>query len=316
MGWGWKFVLLLLCMPAFAHDEFNRTFLALKLFTDTPGYDIAFKSVEDGKTLKYRPNVNQTWGLRLALRDWVSVGYGFKIDQQDEEKIKKGHTDYQDWRFDFNFRHFSVGLNYQEYNGFYIDNSSSADPAWTSSLPQIQFPDMRLHTGSVNFTYVWSPEDFSLIAASDQLVRQRQSGGSFLMGMSVSDTEFVNKGAIIPAPVRSEYGVDQNIEAGRFLVVTAKAGYGYTLVIGQNGFLSGTIQVGGGQQRRIYRDATTERSSWHVATKTDAMVSTGYNGDRFFGGIKAMGDATIYRTESIEISSGLWSLSLFIGGRI
>ncbi len=123
----WLF-LLAFGSAAEAHQEFNRTFLALKLYTETPGYDISFKSVEDGKTLKYKPNVNQVWGVRLALSDWVSAGYGFKMQQQDKELVNKGHTHYQDWRFDFNFRRFSVALNYQEYQGLYIENSQNVHP--------------------------------------------------------------------------------------------------------------------------------------------------------------------------------------------
>lgn len=308
-------VAIMLSDLAQAHQEFSRSWFALKFYSETPGYDIQFKSLETGKLTKFSPNLAQRWGLRLTIHDFITLGYGFKIKQLDKELNEKGETKYEDWRFNFAFKNFVLSAAYNQYDGVYVANTSEVDPSWTAGQPFLQNPNMKIISGSVNLTYIWSPEDFSLIAALDQVVRQTKSGGSLLLGLAASQTTFKDSSPIIPSVVRSQYGSDQNIEYGSFLALSAKFGYGYTWVWGKAWYASLAAQVGGGQQRRVYRDATQERSSWHVASKLDALLSLGYNGDVIFVGGMLSGDSTSYRTTSIEISSGLYAIQLFLGGR-
>lgn len=300
---------------ALAHQEFSRSWFALKLYSESPGYDIQFKSLETGKLTKFSPNLAQLWGVRVAVHDFFTLGYGFKIRQLDKDLEEKGSTRYEDWRFSFPFKSFVVNAVYNQFKGIYIANSSDVDPAWASGQPYLQNPNMKIISGSVNLTYIWSPEKFSLIAALDQVVRQTQSGGSLLLGLAASQTIFKDNSPIIPSAIRSQYGTDQNIQYGSFLALTAKVGYGYTWVWGKAWYASISAQLGGGQQRRVYRDASDEHSSWHVASKLDGLISLGYNGDILFIGGHLNGDSTSYRTTSIEISSNLYALQVFVGGR-
>ncbi|MGE0763643.1 MAG: DUF4421 family protein [Bdellovibrionales bacterium] len=306
-----------LTTPAWAaHNHFNSSPFALKLSADIPGYDIQFKSIDNpDKIVKFNPNLAQLLGVHLSFKGLVSVGYGFKLQQLERDKVMKGHTDYQDWRFAFTFDHFMLSANYQQYKGFYIGNSDDVDPSWTSAQAYLQAPNLKLTSGALSFTYIWSPEDFSLTAAMDHTVRQEKSGGSFLMGFAVGRTEFADDSPFIPTVIRNQFGVDQNIESGSFTALTARLGYGHTFVWDRSWFLAMAAQVGGGQQQRVYKDATQERHGWHVATKLDALLSLGYSGDDIFSGLMAVADTTSYRTTSIEISSGLWGISLFAGGR-
>lgn len=286
----------------------------LKLYTEVPGYDLQYESIDNGKTVKLNPNFAQLLGLRVGYGEWFSFGYGFKLPQAKND-LRKGDTRYDDWRFSFAFRHFLLSFIYQEFQGFYYADSRSVNPAWTPGQDYEQSPNLKLRHDAINLTYIWSPDDFSLSAALDQSVRQTKSGGSLLLGFAASQTDFRNDGPIIPSAIRDQFGEDQNIQSGRFQVFTVKAGYGYSLVFFENWFTSVAAQIGGGQQRRVYKDASSERHGWHTAAKMDVLLSTGYNGDRYFSGVTITGDSTTYQTTSIRLTSNIISGKIFVGGR-
>jgi len=306
-------IIFLFCSTALALEDFDGSLFALKFYAETPGFDFTFRGIESKREVQFNPNAAQLTGVSVYLYGFLGVGYGFKNPLSDSEKVKKGETDYEDWRLSFAFSRFHLTMNYQSYDGFYIKNTSSVDPL---AIPFMQSPELKLENGSANFTFIWNPERFSLEAALDQTVRQEMSGGSWLLGAAVSRTRFSDIQPIIPSQVRGQFGDDQNIEEGEFLALTAKVGYGYTIAWSKKWFTSMALQLGGGQQRRKYRDANLTREGWHTATKYDALLTTGYNGDRIFSGLGLMADATSYKTSSLEIISNIWSAKLFVGARL
>lgn len=299
-----------------AINEFENRLLTVKVFIDVPGMNLDFKSRETGRLIRWKPNTRANVGIGASLAGIIGGSVSAKGSLTQEDRLARGETDYQDWRFFLNYSWVQVLLNYQEYRGFYIENSGQIDSAYENSVNSIQARDMSLRNYSVNTTFVFSPSSFSLPAALDQTVRQEESGGSFLAGLAVNHNIFGNDTGLIPATVASEFGSDQNIRKGTFSTLTTKFGYGYSWIFGQKKwFLSGMLQLGAGWQNSKYSDANREYTTSRPAGKGDFITSFGYNGDDYFWGLSALADATSYETEHLTITSALYVLSLFVGTR-
>ncbi len=294
--------------------KFNNKTLHTKLGIDMPGYDLIFKG--ENREIKFNPNVKALYSVGLSLQDFLGVNWGFRATQNEKERLQRGDTDYEDWRINLAFRQFHLFLYYSQYTGFYIEDSKEIDGSWTDAQPYIQAPDLSARAAGANFTWVVSPENFSLIAAMDQTERQEKSGGSLLLGAAVTETVFKDSDAIIPASVQVSYGDDQTLTEGRFLSFTAKVGYGYTLVFAEKYFGSLAIQAGGGTQRMSLKGAGFDRTEWSHAAKVDALLSIGWNGDNFYTGTTVTGDGTTFDTGPMEITTTLYALKLYFGFRI
>jgi hypothetical protein len=207
-------------------------------------------------------------------------------------------------------------LNYSQFQGFYIKDSHEVDSSWTSDQPYVQAPDLKSRTAGANFTWVLSPESFSLIAAMDQTERQEKSGGSFLLGAAATETVFEDSDEIIPSTVQVSYGRDAKLTEGRFMALTAKGGYGYTLVFYDKYFASLAAQFGVGTQRMSLKGTGFERTEWKQANKVDALLSAGWNGDNYYSGVSLTGDGTTFDTGPIKITTTLYAIKLYFGFRI
>lgn len=302
--------------PAHANIENPNSPVQVKTFVEIPGYTLLMNTPASNKEIKLEPNFRARLGAQVTFDNFIGLGFGFRASQDPEERIKKGDTEYYDWRFNLNFDPFILSLYQQKYRGFFVENSSAVDPSWNSSEPFLQQPDLRLEFQGLNLTYVMSPERYSLGAALHQTSRQTASGGSILLGGAISETKVSDPTGLIHSSVRSEFGSDQDIISGKFIAVTGKAGYGHTFVYNESWFLSAAFMLGVGVQRREYELPSESKKAWRSAYKGDGILSAGYNGDKYFAGFLGYGDNTTFETESITFESTLWSLSLFFGSRL
>jgi hypothetical protein len=163
--------------------EYSGKTLHTKLGIDLPGYDLNFKS--DTREIKFSPNVRALYAVGLSLQDFIGINWGFRATQTEKESAQRGETDYEDWRINLAFRQFHLFLNYSQFRGFYIQDSREVDNTWVDGQPFVQAPNLSSRTAGANFTWIVSPEDYSMVAALDQTERQEKSGGSWLLGAAV-----------------------------------------------------------------------------------------------------------------------------------
>jgi hypothetical protein len=297
-------------------NHFENKNFTLKFFIDGPGLNLDFNSKLTNRLVRWKPNLRANIGLGISLRDYIGISGSLKASMSETELHEKGSTDYQDWRFFYNFRRVQILLNYQEYRGFYIENSGQIDSSYMNSSMTIQEPAMSARNYSANMTYIFSPDEFSLQASLDQTARQEASGGSYLVGVAANHTIFNNDNLLIPANVQGEFGTDKAITSGTFTTLSFKAGYGYTWVVPwKKLFMSGVLMVGAGFQNSRYSDPKKQYTTTRPVGKGDITVSAGYNGDKNFTGVSIIGDSTSYDTEAIKITSTLYLISFYVGTR-
>lgn len=294
--------------------EFNSKILHLHAGIDIPGYDLKF--IGNAREVQFNPNLFGLFSVGASLQNVAGINWGFKVSQKESEKLQKGDTQYEDWRLNFAFSQFHVFLNYSQYKGFYVQDSSEVDPLWTPGDPYYQAPNLYSRTLSANFTWIFSPDDYSLVAAMDQTARQESSGGSWLAGLQAVETVFHDDSEIIPTNIQSSYSSEQNLKEGKFLGLNLKGGYGYTLVFAKKYFASIAAQLGFGPLQMKLRGTDFDRSKWTQSGKADGLISFGWNGDEYYSGILIQGDATHFKTGNIQIDSTLWMGRIYFGLRL
>ena len=309
---------LLFAFSSFAYagvDEYNDKTIHLTFGIEVPGYNLEFKGL-NGHHVLFSPNLSAVYTVGVSLQGLIGASYGFRARQKEADQQLKGSSHYDDWRLHYAFRHLLITMNYSQFLGFYIQNTRDVDTSWTPGMPLQQEPNLYARTAGANVTWILSPERYSLEAAMDQTARQNESGGSFLLGLAASETVFKNTGPILPSSVQTQFGSAGTLYEGRFLALTAKGGFGYTLVLARKYFLSGAAQLGFGEQRNLLSGTDFSRTQWASAAKGDAFLSLGYNGDDIFWGLNLYGDGTIFNADSIQILSTLWAARMFLGIRL
>jgi hypothetical protein len=297
-----------------AINEFPSSRLTVKPFVEAGTLKCNLEA-STGAVLNYVPNSRTQTGIEISIPKVMGIAIAGQGPMSSEDELKKGRTDYQDYRLSLNFDSFQLFFSYARYQGFYIENTGYVDPSRSSDLPYLQNREMSLQNINADFLWVASPESFSLKALFDQTVRQEESGGSLLLGLSLQDTVLSSQGPLIPASVRNEFGADQNIERGHFRTALARLGYGYTLVLARKWYAGLGITLGFGVQSSEYSDSTQTSTSTQAPSRTDALGSLGYNGDRYFSGISFATSNTKYSTASFAVHPLLTSVRFFAGTR-
>ncbi len=307
--------LILAPLPATAQiNKFPGVDWTPKLFVEVPGYVYRIQSLLNADDeIALQPNTRSLVGFYLNYRDTFGVRLSFRIPEEGEEI--RGPTQYEDWRFSFAYDSFHLVLNFMEYRGFYIENSSQLG---LSSAGEYYFvPDLKVRNVSANLTYIVSPTQFSLMAALDQTARQEISGGSFLWGLVYSEVLWDHPQFIIPLPLQPRFGEDAELRSGHFRTLSFKGGYGHTFVHeNRKWFLSLAGMFGIGVQSRSYQVGAEKFAPWREAYKVDIAISGGYAGERYFSGILAVADDTVFRLNSLSVGSNVYAVQLFVGMRL
>jgi hypothetical protein len=268
---------------------------------------------ESSDRVEYTPNVQARLGLGVYRGRWGLSG-SFPVPEDSGSREEKGRTSYFDYRGSFAVERMHLVVNYQQYEGLYIRNSSDVDPAHRSGDPYIQRDDLVVRNCSANVTVPFSPDRFSLRAAYGHTARQTRSGGSLLYSFSYSDTLIDCDTSLVPASLAPEYGDDAGLTGGKFRTLSAGIGYGYTFARG-SWFLTPRGTIGIGFQYRSFDIGDEDVEEYGVAAKLDLSLAGGYNGERWVIGMDGVFDMTGYPAESIDIHSQLYSVRLFTAFR-
>lgn len=307
-------IAILLPSGAANAKSFDGKIVTVKPWVAIASYGYTLKS-DSGAQLKWNPNTRAATGVDLYFHGYFGFGIGGLTDLKSEDRVLKGDTNYSDYRFSWAFKSFQATANYQEFRGFYLENTEYIDPSWAAGAPYYQQPDMASSHKSVSFTWIMEPEKYSLEAATDQSVRQESSGGSWLVGGSAAQARFSNTTPFVPSAVTGAFGADAGITSADFTNFSLRGGYGHTFCFGPKWFATTQGLLGIGQQFAHYSDANAGHDDTRIVPKFDILLSGGYNGDQWLSGLIIDADASSYRTASTEFSVGLATLKLYAGTR-
>lgn len=282
---------------------------------EIPTYNFAIESKSTGSKLRFDPSTRANLSFSVSHSRYITLGIGLSLDQDTEDKIKKGSSDYTDLRVSAIKRAWMLRANFSEYKGFYIEKSGEVDSSWTSTQPFVRYPEMFSRSTGANLTVALRPDHYSLRAIHSQEERQIKSGGSLLVGAQVRRETIVQSTAIIPASVQSNFGQDAAATSLRFSSLIAKGGFGYQHNFTESLMFAGQFLFGLGWVRTQVTGANIGYSQTRPASKVDADLALLYNGKFNYGGLAIAADSSSYDTKSLKLDSTLFLAKLFYGRR-
>lgn len=299
-----------------AMNRFEQSAVTIKPFAETATYGYVLKPIDGGgQEVDWNPNTVGTTGIEIFLNGLIGFGIAGRGVMSNTDQVDKGNTNYEDWRFSLAYPSFLIQVDYQQFQGFYVNNTATVDPTIAGATPKIQAPNMSLQNFAVDFTWIMKPESYSIEAALDQTVRQEESGGSWLLSAHASETDLTNDSSIVPAQVRSQYGIDQNVNSAHFHSVLFGGGYGYTIVLWKKLFATIQGTLGLGPQWTDYSDGVRSKQFGQGMSEANGLIAVGYNGDTYFTSAHLIANSTNFRTESLSVTSNLFAFRLAVGAR-
>ncbi|HRH36419.1 MAG TPA: DUF4421 family protein [Catalimonadaceae bacterium] len=235
------------------------------------------------KNIQYKTATATRLGLSFDYR-WLAFELFTQIPGPENEE--KGVTKNSGIYFRANRSRYWANLIYQNFSGFYWDNS---DP-----LTQLQqgrsFPlreDIKDRLLQANAFYIFSPQKFSNMAAQGENELQLRSGGSFFAGFGFIFNRFSGDSSLIPrnklAFFPNERAILEFVNRSYLLY----GGYAYSLIIAKHFYLTGYAAPGLARFSTINRFEENQREQikgeW--ALRLDTRIALGYNSKNYFGGI-------------------------------
>lgn len=288
----------------------------IKPYLEIPGLNLELKSrLSTGKLVKWTPNYRAQTGLGISYDGLIGVSASAKGELSREDETLKGRSEYQDFRFRFPWRRFSIEVGYQKLRGFFAENTTDFDPG---SNVYLKRPDLVLESKYANVTFTLKPDRYSLAAAFDQSERQTSSGGSWLGTFHVFENVFEDTGGVplIPVGLQAYFPNEALVTKGRFLSVTAGGGYGHLWTFGETGYAFSQILLGVGAQAGKSSNGTQDFSTSDLAGNIKIDVGTGSNGKRYVSGILISLDQTSNQTTETQLGKLNILVHLFFGFRL
>jgi hypothetical protein len=138
-----------------------------------------------------------------------------------------------------------------------------------------------------NFSYVFNHRKYSHLATLWQLEQQRKSAGSPLFTMSFNRYKISGDSSIVPMPAVES--LEQTLLNRDAFNVNFAVGYTHTFVLKECIFFNTGMNLGFGTQIKFAENnlGTRLKSEPAPSVSYDFSFTTGYNGEKFFGGISA-----------------------------
>jgi hypothetical protein len=302
-------------LPWITKEEVKENPLHISLALEIPSAELMFTSKTTGSQVSYVPSLRGLFAINVTDARFFGFTAGIPISQDEKDKVEKGTTHYNDFRFNFAFARRFIQAGYTQYRGFYVNNSADVDSSWSGG-PFLRAEDLYKRTLYVNSTFVYKPNRYSVESAFGQTARQVISGGSWLWGLALREEKITSPVPIIPTTIRGQFGDVQNIENVEMRSVFLRTGYGYQYNFTESFAINAYLLGGLGMKQLKLVGSDINRSETKTATKIDIQLSLVNNGKTYFGGGRMSIDNATYDARNLKIDSNFYGATLFVGRRL
>lgn len=269
---------------------------------------------EIGKKITFVPNSPTRAFVGFSYK-WLGGAISGALPRNDEENRIRGSTTSNDWQLRFNFQQWVVEALYQQYVGYYIENTRDFQ-AHTQGQPYLQAPDLSNERAGMTISYVTHPEAFSMSAAFDQSSQQMESGWSWIFSGSLNHHRFSTPVTLVPASETGTYGDFELVRAATLYSLLAGAGAGGTLVLAGPWFLSGVLILNFGLENQSVTRTDKQTANTVQTNEHHLKLGLGYNGDGALFGLGAHISGTNYNIENAKVGFSTTTAGFYVGTRI
>lgn len=279
-------------------------------------------TVEDknfiGRKISFVPNSPGRAFVGFSYR-WLGGSVSGAMPIEQESKRLMGESQANDWQFRFNFSKFTIETLYQQYKGYYIENTNEFQ-AKTETDPFLQFPDLSTEkmTVSVHYLVNWwggGPESFSMSASFDQSAQQIESGYSFLLSGSANHNRFETPTTLVPASATGTYGNFENVRGGRLYSLSGGVGAGGAFVPYSKFFVSAVFILNVGVEYQTVDSVNSSSSNQVQNNEAHLKAALGYNGDDGITALALHVSNNVYNIENARVGFNTLNVGLHFGTR-
>lgn len=267
------------CQTDKAYVHRYDTLLMTRFFVSQKYTSFVFRYLNEQATLRYRPNSKLAMGVGGTYGPiTLNLGYGFDfINPNDNDR--KGKTKGIDLQAHLYFSKLIIDLMGQFYNGFYLNDQQNQ----TSDGKYYQRPDISLRLIGVNGQYVLNNKRFSYRSALFNSDWQKKSAGSLLAGAEILGGQGGADSTLMPGSSQNQVN-DQSLKL-KFFQLGPNLGYTYTLVIYKRFYLTGAVAASLVYEFNNFNDENGSERLNGISSNTFLRAFTGYNGERWAGGL-------------------------------
>jgi len=251
------------------------------------------------RRLTYRPNNKYIGGFRL-MAFGATVEVSASLTPGDRSVSRYGKTNVSDFTINAMRRHWFGDIQWLNYEGTFLRRSWETYPR-NVTLPLR--PDMDIRMRSLSLAWVLKSETFSMRSAYLFSERQLHSGGSPVIRAGLSRFSITGQGTLVDNSDLDWFPDLNTVNAVTNYALGIAPGYGYNFV--RKDFFLSSIFVAGPAQNWIRYDLETGGSRYDIQLNllSSLMISAGYNGPRFFGGISYRSQGFAVKLDETKLSA-------------
>ncbi len=243
----------------------------------------SFNIIENNVEADLKPNLNLRYGVVFSYK-FLSIRLGIRPKVSDHDKEKKGDTDTFRLKLQLLFDNWNHVIEYNNYRGFYVDNSS--DYVENESGNYIQFPELTTHIIFGSSVYKFN-KNYSMRAIQSQTEIQAKSAGSLMPGFgyniyTIAGTDKIKNLEDGEVTIREFYNEYEGVN------LSLQLGYYYTFVLKKYWFANVFGIPAAGVDFYTTKintpDETTDRSYSDTFASFSYGFGGGYNGEKIFFG--------------------------------
>ena len=290
--------------------------IVVKPLLRVPQYSIRIEPKENDakdqakdQDLEYSPAIQPEFGLSVSWKDVTLTGT-VPMPRDSEEDEKTGVTKYRDYKFDYRRGIFGFDLGYQEYQGFYREQSKKSD----SPDQYEKRPDLRKRSQYVNLFYF--PFGDSLSKA-DLISPKEHTGSPFgwspVLQIALDRTSIGGEKPLIGSNQLAFAATSEgNFRTGIFDSYGGAMGLAGSWTKPSYN-IYGALSVGSMYQRQSYELMDETKYRQGQAERVAFRSAFTYYYDDFSTGITIMYDQTEIPLKEIVMTSSVGDVTIFVG---
>ena len=265
-----------------------------------------FSAHDSEQSITLTPGSSNKIGLYFGWR-WIFLGYGIDVS---------GNSPQTDFNFSFYtaavgidlfYRKRSEGYTIRRLNGFYQNGNEELTDF------NRRFDGLTVKQNGVNLYYIFNNKRFSYRAAYSQTTNQRISTGSFILGLTYNEQEFLVDHSRFDTPIREQLDNELKFENVRYKDFSINFGYSYNWVFKKD-FLANislTPAIGYKNTSLNMKSSKEFLSSINFDLITRAAVV--YNNSRYYIGTSLVSHTYSYNKSTFSILNGFGVINVYFG---
>ena len=286
-----------------APNLYNMTILTQYSYN----YEYYKFSTPGGKQgVRISPENNNKIGLYAGWR-WIFAGWSFDLTKNSAKKDFNFSFYTAAVGIDLFYRKRSEGYTIRRLNGFYQNGNEELTDF------NRRFDGLTVKQNGVNLYYIFNNKRFSYRAAYSQTTNQRISTGSFILGLTYNEQEFLFDHSRFDTPIREQLDNELKFENVRYKDFSINFGYSYNWVFKKD-FLANislTPAIGYKNTSLNMKSSKEFLSSINFDLITRAAVV--YNNSRYYIGTSLVSHTYSYNKSTFSILNGFGVINVYFG---